>query len=311
MKQDTSIRPDSLLDEDRLDEEPKDYWGALIDFALTIVSYWKWLIAGPLIVGTVAYAATFMLPKWYVSSAYLGPLDEVTSKMTGTVMYSPPVLNAALQKFPQYPSPAMTDEERSRYLSRRIRFKATSDSKLPSLFVLEVEDTVPARAQGIGGALIDAWLVATKPPPDKLASLERLTESNDAQFTDLSMAISQLLKHPELLSPDVKTGYAPVNVGEMVKLRSESVRRSEELKATIAGVGSDSIFSPPTLPDTPIWPVKREIVFRAMWVTLVVLLLLVLLRHMLSIGQASPVYGPKLEQIRNAMRWQRSPKQEI
>jgi LPS O-antigen subunit length determinant protein (WzzB/FepE family) len=307
MKQDTFIRQDSLPDEGRLDDEPRDYWRALIDVTVTLVRHWKLLIAGPLIAGAVAYAGASLLPKPYVSSAYIGPIDDTTSKMAVTVLFSPPVLNAALQKFPQYLSWAVTDDERRLHLAKKIKFKGTVDPKFLSLYVLEVEDTEPARAQGIAAALIGAWLVATKPPPERLASLERLTESNDSQLTDLSMAISQLLKHPELLSPDVKTGYAPVNIAEMIKLRGESVKRSEELKAAIAGLSSDLIFSPPSLPDMPVGPVKREIVFRAMQITFAVLILFVLLRHMISVGMASPLYGPKLKQIWNAMRWRRSP----
>ncbi|MEA2836584.1 MAG: hypothetical protein QOD89_1134, partial [Bradyrhizobium sp.] len=103
------------------------------------------------------------------------------------------------------------------------------------------------------------------------------------------------------------TGYAPVNIAEMIKLRGESVKRSEDLKAAINGFSSDFIFSPPNLPDTPVWPIKREFVFRAMQITFAVLILFVVLRHMISIGMANPLYGPKLRQIRNAMRWRRSP----
>ncbi len=312
MKQDPSIRPDSFVrpdlspDQAPLGDESQDYWGALIDFTLTLVGYWKWLIAGPLIVGVATYAFVFWLPKSYVSSAYIGPLEEGVSQMVSTTLYSPPVLNAVLRKFPQYPSASWTDDERRRYLSDKIRFRSLGDRKLSPLYLLEVEDKEPARAQGIAAALIAAWLVTTKPAPDRLASLERLVESNDSQLADLSVAISQLLNHPELLRPDAKTGYAPVNVAEMIKLRGESVKRSEELKAYIAGISSDLIFSPPTLPDTPVWPVKRELVFRAMGITLFVLLLFVLFRHMMSIGLASSVYGPKLKRIGNAMRWRQS-----
>jgi hypothetical protein len=307
MKQDISIRRESLPDEERHEDESWDYWNALVDFTITLAGYWKLLIAGPLIAGAIAYAGASALPKWYQSSAYIGPMDEATGKMTATALISPPVLTAALQKFPNYPSSAMSDDERRIYLMRRIRFVPTVDPKFSSFYVLLVEDTEPARAQGLGAALISAWLVTTKPPPEKLASLERLMESNESQLTDLSTAISQLLKHPELLSPDVKTGYAPVNIAEMIRLRGESDKRKEELKQAMSGVSTDSIFSPPSVPDAHVWPIKREVVFRAMWITLFALFLLVLLRHMMSIGLASPVYGPKLEQIRNAVRWRRSP----
>jgi hypothetical protein len=311
MKQDRSIRRESLPEEERRDDESWDYWRALIDFTLTLVRYWKLLIAGPLIAGAIAYAVASFLPKYYSSSAYLGPLDETTSRLTATVLFSPPVVQVLRQKFPQYfPPSSMTDQERDRYLKNLIKFKATVDAKLsdPKLlqyYVLEVQDTDPARAQEIATTMIETWLTTTKPPPDRLTTLERLMESNESQLADLSTAISQLLKHPELLTSDIKTGFAAVNLAEMIKLRTESVRRSEELKALIAGYSSDMFFSRPNLPDKPVEPVKREIVFRSMGITFVVLILFVLLRHMTPLVMASPVYGPKLKQIGDAMPWRR------
>jgi hypothetical protein len=307
MKPEKFVPHDSLPDGERLDDEQKDYWGALLNAILSVLAHWRLLVVGPLIAGAIAYAVSFILQKSYVSYTYLGPLEEPASKMAAAVFFSPRVLNAALEKFPQYPSSAMTDDERRLYLSKKIKFRATADPKSAALFVLEVEDNEPARAQGIGATLVAAWMVTTKPPPEKLASLERLNESNDIQLTDLSMAISQLLKHPELLSADVKTGYAPVNIADMIRLRGESVKRSEELKIAIAGFNTDMIFSPPSLPDTPVWPIKRQIVFRTMAITLAALILFVLLRHLMAILMANPVYAPKLEQVRNAMPWQRSP----
>jgi len=306
MKPDTVIPHDSLPYGDRPGDERRDYWGALLGFTVSLLRHWKLLVAGPLIVGAAAYVVAPSLQKTYVSAAYIGPLDEATSKLAALVLRSPPVLNVALQKFPQYPAPGMPDENRRLYLADKIKFKTTMDPKFSQLYVLEVEDAEPVRAQQIGTALIDAWLVTTKPPPDKLASLERLTVSNESQLADLSIAITELLKHPELLKPDVETGYAPVNIADMIKLRTEGAKRSEELKAAVAGFSSDLIFAPPTLPDVPAWPIRRELVLRSVGITLVALILFVLMRHTISLASANPVYAPKLKQIGNAMPWRRS-----
>ena len=310
MNQNVSSEQDSLS-HNKLPSGGSDYWAMLLDALLVILERWKLLVAGPLIAGAVAYGGTFLLQKSYLSYAYLGPLDEATDKNTPALILSPLVLNAALRKLPQQPFSSMTTDEGRLYLAQRVQFRPAkgADPKRPSLYILEAVDAEPSRARDILTAVIDSWLAAMKPSASRLASLERLLAAMEAQSGDLSIAISQLTKHPELLSSDIKTGHAPVNIADMIKLRTEGIVRAEELKSAIAGPGPDVIALPPTMPENPIGPGRRPIVLLAMGITLAGLILILLLRGLLLPAIACSMYASKLQKLGDALRRRRSPPQ--
>jgi hypothetical protein len=303
MNQNVSTKQASLPQQD-LPESKLDIWTVLLDALIILSGRWKLLIVGPLIAGAVAYAGAFLLPKSYLSYAYVGPLDEATARKTSSLILSPSVLDAVLRKFPQPPFSSMTMDEARLYLAERVGFTLApgGDPKLPSLYILKAMDSQPARARDLLTAIIDSWLVAMKAPPDKLASLQRLQEGIDIQSADLSSAITRLMNHPELLSGDVKTGYAPVNVADMIKLRTDGISKSEDLRTAMAGPGRDVIVSPPTMPTTPVGPLKRKIVAVVAGSTLAFLIVLLLVRDFLLPLLANTAYGPKLQRISNALR---------
>jgi hypothetical protein len=292
------------LPEQDLAESKLDVWTVLLDALIILSDRWKLLIVGPLIAAAVAYAGAFLLPKSYGSYAHVGPMDEATARKTSSLILSPLVLDATLHKFPQPPFSSMTLDEARNYLQERIGFALApgGDPKLPSLYVLKVVDSQPARARDLLTTIIDTWLVAMQPPPDRLASLQRLQEGVDLQSADLSSAITRLMNHPELLSGDIKTGYAPVNVADMIKLRTEGIAKSEDLRAAMAGPGRDVIVSPPTMPTTAQGPVKRKIVAIVAASTLAFLVVLLLVRDLLLPLLADSIYVPKLRQISDALR---------
>ena len=292
------------LPQQELPESKFDIWTLLLEALIILSARWKLLIVGPLAAGAIAYGVSLLLPKSYQSYAYLGPMDEVTARKTASLVLSPLVLDVTLRKFPQPPFSSMTLDEARIYLRERIDFGLATgaDSKFPSLYVLKIIDSQPARARDFLTAIIDAWLVAMVPPPDKLASLKRVQEGIDIQSADLSSAITRLMDHPELLSPDVKTGYAPVNVADMIKLRTEGVSKSEDLRAAMAGPGRDIIVSPPTLPTIPVRPVKRQIVAVVTGCSLALLIVLLLMRDLFLPLLANSVYGPQLQRVGNALR---------
>ncbi|MFZ2160220.1 MAG: hypothetical protein WAV72_29440 [Bradyrhizobium sp.] len=282
-----------------------DPWALLLDSLLVILRHWKLLIIGPLIVGAVAYAGSLLLPKSYLSYAYVGPLDEATAKRSSTLIPSPVVLDAALRKLSQrQPFSSMAPEVGRRYLAPRIQFRPAqgADSRSSSLYVLEVLDAEPSRARDILTAIVDSWLAAMKPPPEKLASLQRLKEALEVQLADLSTAIAQLMDHPELLRPDIKTGYAPVNVADMIKLRTDGVVRSEELKSIIEGPGHDAIVLPPIMPVDPVAPAKRRIALVAAAITFAGLVVILLFRGVLVPALARSRYAAGFRRLGGVFR---------
>jgi hypothetical protein len=284
-----------------------DPWALLFDSALVLLTNWKLLIIGPLIAGAIAYAGSFLLEKSYRSYAYVGPLDEATATRSAALIFSPAVLDTALRALPDKLFTVAVNE-RSAYLKQRVRFKPVNpgDQKSQQLYLFDAADSDPARARAILTAVIEAWLMAMKPPPDKLASLNRLKEALDIQAADLSTSIATLMQHPELLRADVKTGYAPVNVGDLVRLRTEGVVKGEELKSAIAGLGSDTVVLPPTTPGDPIGPMRRSISMFAIGIAFIVLYALLLARGVFVPALARSAYGAKVRQLGDAIRGRRS-----
>jgi hypothetical protein len=100
-----------------------------------------------------------------------------------------------------------------------------------------------------------------------------------------------------------KPGYFPPNVADMIKLRSESIGKLEDIKSAIEGMSRDVIFSDPTAPSLSARPRALKAVLRAMGVTFVALLVIVLLRHIVLLNVNSPIYGSKMKHIREALPW--------
>jgi hypothetical protein len=305
MNQMTSAKPDSSTPP--LSSSRIDPWELLLDSAFVLLTNWKLLIIGPLIAGAIAYAGSFLLQKSYRSYAYVGPLDQATATRSAALIFSPAVLDAALRALPNILS-TVAVSERSTYLKERVRFSPVNlgDPK-SQLYAFGATDSDPARARAILTAVIEAWLIAMKPPPEKLASLNRMKDAWDLQAADLSTAITTLMQHPELLRADVKTGYAPVNVGDLVRLRTEGVAKGEELKSAMVGLGSDTVVLPPTTPGDPVGPMRRSISMFAAGIAFVVLCALLLARGVFVPALSVSAYGSKVGQLRDAIWKRRSP----
>lgn len=100
-----------------------DFWGLLLAALLVSLRHWKLLVFGPLIIGIIALAGSFLLPKSYISYAYVGPLNDEMARKSSALIVSPPVVDAALRKLSKS-LPAMTPDEGMRYLTQRIRFRS-------------------------------------------------------------------------------------------------------------------------------------------------------------------------------------------
>jgi hypothetical protein len=173
--------------------------------------------------------------------------------------------------------------------------------------VLELSDTNPSKVQGVLSSLVDALLSATKPQPDTTARLERLLKATQTQTSDLSTLLKELLLHPEQIVP--KAGYFPPNVADIIRLRSESINRAEYLKSRLEGMGRDVILSKPAEPSMKSGRSDRiKVVVEAMGITFVFLAAIIVLRHILMLSARSPFYEARMRRIREALPWQRAPK---
>jgi hypothetical protein len=279
-------------------------WRALCLGGLAVlVEHWKVIVVATLVAGVLAYGVCLLLPKVYTSIAYLGPLEEINAKATEVVIQSAPVLDPVIEKFPQYRD-GYSLENRREYLNSKLSWKVVKGSPpKTAIYTLSLDDRDPNRAQSMLSAILDRWLETLAPRPDTSARLEKTLEASEIQANDLSQVISELKKRPDALVADIRSGYYPPNIVDMMKMRTETAAKIVELTQQLRAGSRDLIFRAPNLPQEPSGPRKIIIVPVAMAVTLVVLIAFFLSAWRLQVAAGKPVYAPMFARIRRAMPW--------
>lgn len=203
----------------------------------------------PIVAAVVAFFGADYIPSLKTSVAYIGPLDETSAKNASPMIRSTRVLDAVLQKFPDYPGPNWNLNDRRRYLDRRLQWGIAKEGDVKrssSVYVLTVEDYDPLRAQALASSLIDNWLLAMKPAPDERARLERMLDAAKDQYVDVSEIVQVLKQKPDGVNSSESKRISRGEIADLLKLRAETVSKIEELKAMIEGSSRDWVFAGPT-----------------------------------------------------------------
>jgi uncharacterized protein involved in exopolysaccharide biosynthesis len=292
---------------DRLEDEAaneRGHWRVMcLDGLAVLIEHWKFIGIATLLAGVLAFGITFLLPKVYTSVAYIGPLEDSGARAAEVVIQSPPVLDPVIEKFPQYRAGYNLDERRD-YLNSKLNWKIAKGGQPKSaIYTLKLDDTDPHRAQSLLSAILDVWLETLAPRPDNSARLGKTLEASETQANDLSQVIAELKKRPDALVADIRSGYYPPNIVDMIKMRTETAARIVELTQQLRAGSRDLIFSPPTLPEQPSGPSKKIIVAVAMAISLCGLIAFFLISWRLSLAAKKPAYAPMFVRIRRAMPW--------
>lgn len=215
---------------------------------------WLVLIVVPLLLGALAVSLGFALNRDFVSASYLGPLDERSGRIASSLIYSPKVQDKVFEQFPDYPPLDADLSERRRRLNGKIRFTIArgSDPRQPGLYVLEVQDRLPERAQGIGKVIVDNWLASLIPPEEEMARLRRTLDATELLAMQLTGLTAELLRRPNEFMNESRSGTSALNYADLFRLRSDSLGKIEDLKARIAGGSRDLIFTAP-MPGVPVY----------------------------------------------------------
>jgi Chain length determinant protein len=274
-----------------------------LDGLAVLVERWKFIVIATLIVGALAAGVALLLPRIYTSVAYLGPLEETNAKATEVVIQSPPVLDPVIEKFPQYRA-GYSLEDRRDYLSSKLYWKIVKGASPKSaIYTLSLDDREPERTQGMLNAILDRWLETLAPRPDNSARLGKTLEASETQADDLSQVISELKKRPDALVADIRSGYYPPNIVDMIKMRTETAARIIDLTQQLRSGSRDLIFKPPSLPEQPSGPNRKLIVAVAMAVTFFGLIIFFLFDWRVQIAAGKPIYAPMFARMRRAMPW--------
>lgn len=276
--------------------------GGLLDFLIACAESKKLLITGPLVVGLIAFGVASILPKTYVSIAYLGPFDEGAAKSVEGLMRSPVVVDFVLKRHPL----PIEDQNGMRKLREGVLHWAPAPKAQPSvasLYTLSVSDESASHAQAVNSTFIDAWLEASKPGREFRARLQIRLERTQIQLKSVSALIDRLEKEtPSLVIPGFQSEMASPLAMFLVR-RENYLRAIEELELALAGPSRDLIVVPPSLPTVRAWPKRLSIVAFSMLVAVGALLLFVWLRDALRRISAQADSASKLSRLQAALPW--------
>jgi uncharacterized protein involved in exopolysaccharide biosynthesis len=237
----------------------------------------KLLLIGPLVVGVVAFGIASVLPKWYMSTAYLS-LDEAGARSADSLMRSTPVLNKVLAKL-NAPQDALEGRRKSLDGVRRIIVAPGEIQTASKLFRLEYSDRDPRAAQKINSLFIDAWLDSTKPPPEKRRAIEAEIDRRELQSKSISQLVDRLQKDATSLVTQSQQGELATPIMNLIEKRDQNAEDLIALRTSLNGISPDVIFGPPDLPSEPSWPRKGIITILAVVVSTLLLLVFVILRR--------------------------------
>ncbi len=257
---------------------PAGYASGFAELVVVIMDNLKLLLLGPIVAALVAFAIASVLPKWYTSVAYLA-LDETGARVADARMRSAPVLDKVLSEFH---APRDTLEARRRFLEHNLRMvvAAGETQKTSGLFRLEYSDSDPHVAQKVVALFIEAWLESTKPRPDKRTEIESDIERTDTQTKSISLLIDRLQKDaPSLVAQSLQGELATPILGLIAK-RDQNLATLITLRSSLNGTSRDVVFGPPDLPEEPSWPNRKLVVVVTGFVTGLLLLMFVILRHL-------------------------------
>jgi hypothetical protein len=225
----------------------------LLDVIAEIGENKRLLIFGPLVVAAIIFGASFLLPSYYRSEAYL-KLGEIAAREAEARIRSPEVLDVVLRKnrFPEDQLPKLRDD-----LDARISIGPPPKEvrKTATTAILEVKATTPLEAQATNKAIIDAWLDSTKPRPDAQVVLKSRLERAEHQFQSLSSSIDRLgSEASSLLSPSSMQGELATPLSNLNSQRTAIAGLIEDLQRQLAGESRDVIVAAPSLPLDPSYP---------------------------------------------------------
>lgn len=269
---------------------------SVIDFIMTLVEN-ALLILGATALGmAVGYGALKWYPVTYTSSALL-QLNDPAAELE-SIIRSPVVLDIVIAKFPDLFEG--TPEARRRLLNSKLKWGPATAQPRPkaNLFLMEICDQQPRRAQALVQFLIETWLDVTKPKPDTRARLEDEIQRSEAQLLSTSLLLKRFETEVKtLLAPNSLQGELSGSLLKLINERATMDRILVEKKEALRGISRDVIISQPTL---PVEPGQRA----SVWILLggafcaglatIFALLRMLLRH----ARLDPVIDAKFNRLR-------------
>ena len=229
-----------------LDREENEV--SLLDVLIVVAENLKLLIVGPVVVGLMALAIGFTLPKIFTSQAVLSiPLPAQAAVMMVSPVVLDPIIGAS--SLP----PAQTIDAARRKLASQIKTVVGKEG----LLRLDVSADTPAGAQKLANAVIDSWLKSTVPSLQDRADLEVRLEYAKVSLESVRRLIDRLaVDGPASLAKPVTRGDVGSSVVALGELQSRYLGDTLSIPRQLRGLTRDVVVQPPTLPTEATSPKK-------------------------------------------------------
>ena len=283
--------------------EPKVNQNSTLDLLLVLAGNAKLLLLGPLVVGLVALALSYLLPQKYVSEAIL-----VIPAATGSTA-QPAAQAASLMRSPLVLDPVIVafdlSQGRSVNLARQEFAEAVKASVgKDGLLRLAVTGPSAVQAQALANAVIDAWVKTTKPAEQDRKDLETRLSYAKTSLDGVTALLARLSKESgSYLAQPLSRGEAGTTLASVGDLQSRYVNEVLNLTRTLQGLSRDVVVQPPTLPTEHVSPKKSMIATLAALGTGFALLLWVFMRQSWRALATRPEAADKLDRLRATIRF--------
>lgn len=245
---------------------------SLLDILVTFAESWKLLVFGPLIVGVLAGALSFLWPKTFesVTIVRLTELDVV-------LINSAPVLDPLIEKFGLLSEFGGIQEDARQYLAKKLVAKV---DKKTGLATITAAANTPERAQELGRAAMDALLKELLPKGKNKDQVEQQILSNERIIASSADAIEQLQKQigkagQSDVGLEVVMKYYASLTAEVAKKELENI----ELKKSLAVRGDEVYVQQASLPQRKVSPKRGLVMLQSVLSSGFVLLIFVFIRR--------------------------------
>lgn len=267
----------------------------LLDLLIVFVRHFRLLMLAPLAVGIIAFAMAALKPPSYTSEAILA-MSEANSSQAALIMSSPLVLDTVIAKL-QLAKETTLDEAREA-LQTQLRTKVGKNG----LLWVTASAQSPERAQLLANTLIEAWRMTTIPgQQEKQELLERLV-----YVQKTLKSVDQLLERltsesPANLDGQMTRGDRGLTLMSLGELQAKYFNESQSIPRTLQGVSRDVVKQQPSLSIRPSPAGKTKTAALLAFVTLLLLLIGLLLRHIVDRSLRAPGNAATVARLRAAV----------
>lgn len=244
----------------------------LVDLLLTLAENLRLLLLGPLLIGSVTFGVTYLLPQKFESVAILKAEPSAATYMT-----SASVLDAALKKLGHLKG--LSEEEAEEARTKLQRQVSAHVGRNDRLITLKVEAGSPEASQRMANEILVHTFASLKPNG---AELQRLS----AEKAILSQQVSELTAASKTTQRILERASSTDNLGsvaESIAAISNNLIRAQEglhkVEQKLQGLTADDLIQTPTLPRKPVASNKSLITVLVTLATGLILFVVVLIRH--------------------------------